>query len=200
MQRPMVERSLVGERLVGNLGDNFAVLQHAHRRLIDHAADGDRVQSPLFEDAKDFVFAALLGDQQHALLRLAQHDLVRSHAGVALRHQVELDLQANAAARAHLAGRARQPGRAHVLNADDGAGLHGLQAGLKQQLLQERIADLHVGPLGFRFLAELLAGHGRAVDAVAARLRADINHGIAFARGLGIEDLVAAHQAERETR
>ena len=45
---------------------------------------------------------------------------------------------------AHLAGRARQPRRAHVLNADNGAGLHGLEARFEQQLFQKRIAHLHV--------------------------------------------------------
>ena len=176
----MIQRRVVGQRRVGNFRDDLAVLQHAHGRLIDDPADGHRVQSPLLEDAEDFVLATLLGHQQHALLRLAQHDLVGRHAGLALRHQVELDLQANAAAPAHLAGRAGQAGRAHVLNADDRAGLHGLQAGLQQQLLQEGIAHLHVGTLGFGLFAELLAGHGGAVNAVAPGLGADVDHGIAL--------------------
>ena len=198
LQGTVVQRRLVGQRLVGNFRDDLAVLQHAHRRLGDDAADGDGIESPLLEDAEDFVFAALLGDQQHALLRLAQHDLVGSHAGVALRHQIEFDLQANAAAPAHLAGRAGQAGGAHVLDADDRAGLHGFEAGFEQQLLQERIAHLHIGPLGLGFFAELLARHGGAVDAVAPGLRADVDHRIPCARRLGIKNLVASHQPERE--
>ncbi len=194
----MVERRIVGQRGVGNFRDHFAVLQHAHRRLIDHAADGDGVESPLLEDAEDFVLAAFLGHQQHALLRLAQHDFVRRHAGLALRHEVELDLQSYAAAPAHLAGGTGQAGRSHVLDADHRAGLHGFQAGFEQQLLQERIADLHVGTLGLRLFAELFARHGGAVNAVAAGLGADIDHRIAFAGGLGVEDLVAAHQSQRK--
>ena len=51
------------------------------------------------------------------------------------------------AARAHFAGGASQPGRAHVLNADDRAGLHGFEAGFQQQFFQERIADLDIGAL-----------------------------------------------------
>ena len=192
----MIDRSIVGQRGVRNLGDNLAVLQHAHGWLIDDAADGDRVQSPLLEDAEDLVLAALLGHQQHALLRLAQHDLVRRHAGFALRHQVEFDFQADAAAATHLAGRAGQAGRAHVLNADDRAGLHGFQAGLQQQLLHEGIAHLHVRTLRLGLLAELLAGHGGAVNAVAPGLGADVDHGIARAGGLGIENLVASDQSE----
>ena len=121
--------------------------------------------------------------QQHALLRLAQHDFVGSHAGLALRNLVEFDFNAGAAARTHFARGAGQPGRAHILNADDCAGLHRFEAGLKQQLFEERIANLHVGALGFGAFAEFLARHGRAVNAVAAGFRADINDGIAFSGG-----------------
>ena len=115
----------------------------------------DGVQAPLPEDAEDFVLAALLGHQQHALLRFGEHDLVGRHAGFALRHAVQIDLDADFAAAAHLAGGAGQAGGAHVLNADDRAGLHGFEAGFEQQLLHERIAHLHVGPLLLRFLGEL---------------------------------------------
>ena len=103
------------------------------------------------------------------------------------------------AARAHLAGGAGQSGGAHVLNADDRAGLHGFEAGFEQQLFEKRIADLHIGTLGLRRFAEFFAGHGRAVDAVAPGLRADIDHWIAFARGLGIENLIPSHQTQRKS-
>ena len=62
---------------------------------------------------------------------------------------VELDIEADAAARAHLAGGAGEAGSAHVLNADDCAGLHGFEAGLEQKLFHERVADLNVGALLF---------------------------------------------------
>src|SRR6185437_12378125 len=45
---------------------------------------------------------------------------------------------------------------------------------------------------------EFLAGHGGAVNAVAAGLGADVNHRIALAGRARVEDLVFAHQAERE--
>ena len=133
--------------------------------------------------AEDFLFAALLGHQQHALLRFREHDLVRRHAGFALRHAVQFDLDARLAAAAHFASGARQPRRAHVLNAHDRAGLHGFETGFEQQLFHERIAHLHVGPFLFRFFGELGGGHRRAVNAVATGLRAHVNHGIADARG-----------------
>src|SRR5208282_4131372 len=145
-----------------------------------------------------FILAALLRHQQHALLRLAEHDLVRCHAGFALRDAVQYDFDSGAATRAHLAGRAGQSGGAHILNADDGAGLHGFQAGFEQQFLEEWISHLNIGPLRFRAFAELLARHGGAVDAVASGLGADINYGIPLARRASVKDLVAAHQAESE--
>ena len=55
-----------------------------------------------------------------------------------------------------------------------------------------------MGRFCFGAFVELLAGHGRAVDAVAAGLGADVDHGIAGAAGLGVEDLVLADEAERE--
>ena len=94
----------------------------------------------------------------------------------------DVDLDARAAARAHLAGRAGQPGGAHVLDADERVGLHHLEARLEQELLHERIADLHGGPLLRRLLVELRRRHRRAVDAVAPGLGADVEHRVADAR------------------
>ena len=65
-------RRIVGQRLVRNFGDNFAVMQHAQSCLGLTVPTIDGVQSPLLEDAENFVLAALFGHQQHALLRLAE--------------------------------------------------------------------------------------------------------------------------------
>ncbi len=197
-QRPMVKRGIIGERGVGDFRDYFAVLQHSHGGLSDHAPDGDGVESPLLEDAEHFVLAASFGHQQHALLRFAQHDFVRRHRGLALGHKIELNFQPHTAPPAHLAGRAGEPRRSHVLNADNRAGLHGFQAGFEQQFFQKGVADLHVRPLGLRLFAELFARHGGAVDAIPAGLGADVDHRIAFPGGPGVEDLVAAHQSQRK--
>jgi hypothetical protein len=89
----------------------------------------------------------LFGDEQHALLALGEHDLVGGHAGLALGDRSSSTVEADAAARAHLAGGAGEAGRAHVLNADDGAGLHGFEAGFEEQLLHEGVAHLDVGAL-----------------------------------------------------
>ncbi len=172
------------------------MVENAHPAVAGDAADFDGVQSPFFEDAENFLLAAFLRHQQHALLRFAQHDLVSRHAGFALGHEVELDFGSYMAAGAHFAGGAGQPGGAHVLYADDGAGLHGFEAGFEQKLFEKRIAHLHVGPLGFGGFAEFLAGHGGAVNAVAPGFRSDVNDRIAFARRFGVEDLVAPDQSQ----
>ena len=175
------------------------MLQNAHGWLVYDAADGYGIESPLLEDTEYFVLTAFFGHQQHTFLRFAEHDLVGRHTGFALRYQIKLDLQADAATPTHLAGGASEPRCAHVLDAYDRAGLHGFKAGLEQQFLQKRIANLHVGALGFRLFAELLARHRGAVNAVASGLGANVDTGISFACSLGVEDLVTANQAERES-
>ena len=141
----VVKRSLVGQLAVGDLGDGLAMVRHAELAVAGDGADLHGFQAPLAEDLEDLFFAALGGHQQHALLAFGEHDLIRRHAGFALGNAVELDFDAHAAAAAHLAGGAGETRGAHVLNAHDGAGLHGFQAGFEQQLLHEGIAHLHVG-------------------------------------------------------
>ena len=195
-----VYRSIIGQRLVGNLRHQLAVVGHAHHIVRRHHAHNRRVQPPLREHRLHLALAPLLGHQQHPLLGLGQHNFVAGHAGLALRHLVQLDRHAQLAARAHLAGGAGQPRRAHVLDAEHRAGLqtHRLQAGLQQQLLHKRVAHLHVRPLLLAALGKLLAGHSRAVDAIAPRLRAHVDHRVAHAGRLRVEDLVLPHQAQRK--
>ena len=131
-------------------------------------------------------------------MRFTEHDFIGCHASFALRHTVEFNFNSHAATRAHLAGRAGQACSAHVLYADDRAGLHGFKARFEQQLLQKRITHLDVGPLGLRAFAEFFAGHGGAMDAVAPGLGADVNDRIAFAGGTSIENLVAADESQGE--
>ena len=64
--------------------------------------------------------------------------------------------------------------------------------------MEEGIADLNIGTLGFRAFAELLARHGGAVDSVAPRLRSHINDGIPFARCASVKNLIPANQAKRK--
>ena len=119
--------------------------------------------------------------------------------GFALRHAREFDLNAQSAARRHLARGAREPGSAHVLNCDDGAGLHRFEASFEQQLFHERIADLHVGTLLLRFFGEFRGSQQRcAVNAVASGFCAHVNHGIAHAARLREKQVFFFRDAERE--
>ena len=76
---------------------------------------------------------------------------------------------------------------------------HRLEARLDQTLLGEGIADLHGRPLRVGALVELGGGEqAGAVDAVAAGLRAGVDHRVAEPRGLPEEDAVGLDEAEVE--
>ena len=111
---------------------------------------------------------------------------------------MQIDLNAHAAAVAHLAGGAGQPGRTHVLNAEDRSGSHRLQASFEQQLFEERVADLDVRPLCFRLFVELARRHRRTMDAIAAGFRPHVNDGVARARSFAEENGVLAKNTQRE--
>ena len=196
--RPIVQRSFIGQLAIRDFRDHHAVILHPQHAIVGHAPDGHGVQAPLLEHFEDFVLASCVRHDQHALLRFGEHDFVRSHAGFTLRHQAEVDLDAGFGATAHLASRACQPGRAHILNAYHRSGVHGFKARFEKQLLHERIADLDVGALFLRFLGENGRGHGGPVNPVAAGLRADVNHRVADSGGPAEENLVVAEHAERE--
>ena len=82
----MVERCVVSERRVGNIGNQYAVMTDAQPRFGLNRADNDAIQAPFFEDLENFLFAAFDGHQQHPFLALREHDFVRAHAGLALWH------------------------------------------------------------------------------------------------------------------
>ena len=113
-------------------------------------------------------------------------------------HLVEVEVDAEVALGAHLDGGTGEARGAHVLDGDDGAGRHQLEAGFEQQLLREGVADLHGRALLVGGVVELGRGHGGAVDAVAAGLGAEIDDGQADALGLRIEDLVGFGDAGGE--
>ena len=79
---------------------------------------------------------------QHPLLRLGDHHLERLHARLAARDRVEVDDDPGARPIGGLRRGAGDPAGAEVLEALDEAALDQLEAGLDQQLLGERVADL----------------------------------------------------------
>ncbi len=93
------------------------MMAHAQLAVVGHQPDFRRLEPPLAEHGVHFGLARFLGDQQHALLRFGEHQLIGRHAGFALRNAVELDLDAHAAAASHLAGGTCEAGGAHILNA-----------------------------------------------------------------------------------
>ena len=175
------------------------MMQDAQHAVVRHAAHFNGVESPFVEHVEDFAFAPAFGDQQHALLRFAEHHFVRRHVGFALRHARQVHFDSHAAARSHFRTRTRQPCRAHILNRDHGARAHRFEARLQQQLFHERVADLHVGPLLLGFFAEFRGGEQRcAVNSVAACFRACINYRIARTLGAREKKFVAVRDSESE--
>ncbi len=96
----------------------------------------------------------------------------------------------------HLDRGGGEPGRSHVLDRDDRVGLHQFEARLDQQLFGERVADLHRRPLRLGIGAERGGGHRGAVNAVAAGLGADIDHGVAHSGGGTEKNAVGAGDAD----
>ena len=188
----------MAKEFVAQFGDNLPVVLDPEHAVRNHLANLRRIQAPFLEDSVDLVLPAAPRDQKHALLGLGEHDLVWRHAVLALRHGVQLDFDAYAPTVPHLGGRTRQSGRAHVLNAEDGVGLHGLQARFQQQLLEERVADLHVGALGLGVLVKLGRRHGRALNTVPAGLGSYVDDRIADAARRSQKNRVLAEDAEGE--
>src|SRR5438874_2222368 len=84
------------------------------------------------------------------------------------------------------------------MDPDQAVRLEQLQAGLEQELLHERVPDLHRRALALALLVELRARHGGAVDAVAAGARADVDHGVPCSARRAAEDAIRLEQPERE--
>ncbi len=197
---PVIFRRFVAQFLDRQIGDFLAFVNDAEAQIVRGLADNGKVETPFAEDGFGLLF--LLGPQhhEHALLAFRQHHLIGRHVLFAHRHLVEIEPDAKIALGAHFDRRAGQPRRAHVLNGDDGAGGHQLKAGFQQALFSERVADLHGRALLFDAVVKLRRSHGRAANAVAPGLCAEIDHGQADAGGDGEEDGVATWQVPPRRR
>ena len=196
--RSLVHRRLVGQGPDRHLGHHLAPHAGAEHAVGRDAPDRDGVQLPLLEDPLDLGLAAALDDEQHPLLGLRQEDLVGRHPRLALGHSVEVHVGAGPRPRGHLGEGAGQAGRAHVLDPHHRAGPERLEARLEEELLGERVAHLDGGaPLG-RGLVEGLRRHRRPVDAVAARLGADVDERVPHPVGPRPIDAVRPHQAQAQ--
>ena len=195
--RAIIERRLVAEFLDRQVGhDVAAMLDHealARRGVADHR----KIQAPFLEDRLGLLFLLGLEHHEHALLAFREHHLVGAHAGLARRHRVEIEIDAEIALGAHLDRRTGQAGRAHVLDRDHAIGFHDFEAGFEQQLFREGIADLHGRALLGGIVVELGRRHRGAVNAVAAGLGAEIDDRHVHAGRRRVENLVGLGEADR---
>ncbi|OWK24574.1 hypothetical protein AJ87_20425 [Rhizobium yanglingense] len=152
-------------------------MHDAEAQVVGGLADDREIEAPLDEDRLGDRLLVRLEDHEHTLLALREHHLVGGHLLFADRNLVEFEQDAEIALGAHFDGRAGEAGRTHVLDGDDGAGLHQFKAGFQQALLGEGVADLDGRALFLDRLVEFGGGHRRAADAVAAGLGAQIDDG-----------------------
>ena len=109
-----------------------------------------------------------MDDREHPLLRLGREDLERLHARLTQRNLVEIQPRAEPGPSRGLAHGARETGSPEVLQPFEQVLLDQLERGLDQQLLGERIADLHRrARLLAPFLERRGREHGDAPDPVA---------------------------------
>src|SRR5207248_10546148 len=148
--------------------DDIAVRDDVEHTITRDLADADTVQLPATEDALDVALAARPGHDEHPFLRLGEHHLVRRHRLRPPRHKVEVDAHADTALCGDLTGRARKTRGAEILYGFDRVGFDELERRLHEQLLEERVADLHRWPLRVVARTELEGGEQRrAGDTVA---------------------------------
>ena len=194
--RPVIERRLVAELLDRQVRLDLAAAPDDEAPRVGRLADNGEIEPPFAEDGLGLSLLLGLQHHQHALLALGEHHLVGAHAGLAARHVVEVELDAEIALGAHLGRRGSEPRRAHVLDGDHRARGHELEAGFEQQLLGERVADLDGRALLFGVRLERRRRHARAMDAVASGLRAEIDDRIADAGRGRREDRVPPGDAD----
>ncbi len=166
-----VARALVGEESGGDRPDLVVVPERAQQPGLGHLADHGAVELPAVDHRLDLGEPLGGDDRDHPLLRLGDHHLPRLHPLLALRHAVEVDV--DAVVGRHLRERRGETGGAAVLEREHEPALDELDRDLDQPLPGERVADLHRGALVRVVLAELRAReHRRAADPVAPGRRA----------------------------
>ncbi len=199
LDRTLVDRPVVRGGARRQVDDLLAAPRHAQPAGIGDGADDGGGDVPLAADGEEVVEALRLDHGHHAFLRLAHQDFFGRQRRVAQRDDVEVDVHAAGARCRELGRRARQPGGAEILDADDEVGGEDLEAALDEHLLGERVADLHGRALGRLRVVEGGAGeHRRAADAVTAGPGAEQDDLVAGPVGLGELDAVGAHHADAQ--
>ena len=204
-QRALVDRALVGHGPGRDVDDRLAVPEHLQAPGRRDLAEDGGLDVPLRRDLQEGLEVAGADDRHHPLLRLAHEDLLGPKARVPERHALEVDHHAAVAVAGELAGRAGQSRAAEVLDAVDHVRGEQLQAALDEDLLRERVADLHRRTLRRALqiggLVEGLRGqHRDAADAVAAGARAEEDDEVPLAPRVGQVDLARASARRRRAR
>ena len=195
----MINGRVISKLAGRQIGHHFAVIFYHHLAGIGHKTDLRPRQIPFIEDPFHLFLAPLGHDDEHALLRFAQQHLVRCHAGAALRHLGQINLNPRAAACRGFASGTSEPGGTHVLNAGHGAGGQQFEAGFHAKLFHERITHLHRAALLFgRFFSQILRRERGPSQAIAAGGRAHVKNGIPHALGGTTRDLVMTQHAQRK--
>src|SRR5450432_3363154 len=100
----MIDRTVVSEEGRVEHGDDFPASGHGDNFVVGYFANNHRVDTPLLEHIDDFVFPSLVRNRQHALLTLAEHQLVPTHVVLTNRDEIEVDGHAHSALRGHFDG------------------------------------------------------------------------------------------------
>ena len=195
--RPVIERRLIAQFLDRQVGHHVAAVLHHEALARRGVADHGEIEPPFLEDRFGLFFLLGLEHHEHALLAFREHHLVGAHAGLARRHRVEIEIDAEIALGAHLDRRTGQARRAHVLDRDHAIRFHDLETGFQQQFFREGIADLHGRALLGGIVVELGRRHRGAVNAVAPGLGAEIDDRHVHAGGRRVKDLVGLGEADR---
>ena len=193
-----IKRSFFSKRFGWNLRGNRAVVSHTHDAIISHAANFRARHVPFLENFPHEILFSALGNDQHALLRFAQHDLIRRHARLALWHFRQINFDSAASAARGLTGRAGQTGCAHVLDARNCIASDQFKARFQQQFFEEGVADLDGGTIFARLLGQFARCKSCACETVTACLGAYVKHRIATALCGAARQLFMAQHAEAE--
>ena len=157
-----------------NVGEDVALraIEDAQAAAGGDGADDRGPHVPPSTEIEDGVEVFGPDDGQHALLRLAGHDLERLHGRLPARYGGHVDVHTHAAPRRGLARGTGQARAAKVLDAGDQTSVEERQTGFDEPLLFERIAHLDaraLGLVGFVVAEPGRRQHAHAADAVAAR-------------------------------
>lgn len=78
-------------------------MSHTHALVVVHAPNHNRVKIPLAKDVNHLSLAPFVSYYQHALLRLGEQHFIGRHFLLALWYQRQIQLNAGAGSRGHLA-------------------------------------------------------------------------------------------------